>query len=79
MTKPANFPERKRQRQIAALKRLGRMTAGKPEQGIEPKSNDAIFAALNAAIGMNVRDVRTKKQMATATPARAARRKFARA
>jgi hypothetical protein len=50
MTKPANFPERKRQRQIRALFRLGLNTAGKPEKGIAPKSNAMAIAALKAAI-----------------------------
>jgi hypothetical protein len=61
MTKPRNFPERKRQRQIRALSRLSNMTAGKPWKGIAPKSNDAEFLALHRATADDLRDVRTKK------------------
>lgn len=71
MTNPANFPERKRQRQLGALKRLSLIS----EKG---KDNSSEFAALHAATAVNLRDVRTKKHLATASAARAARRKFGR-
>jgi hypothetical protein len=58
---PANFPERKRQRQLRALARLKASTAGKPWKGIEPRSNDAEFLALHRATAESQRDVRTKK------------------
>jgi len=56
---PSNFPEKKRQRQLRALSRLSAMTAGKPEKGIAPRSNDAEFLALHVATASNLRDVRT--------------------
>ena len=59
MTKPANFPERKRQRQIKALRRLGPATAGKPNS--PSRSNHEEHLALKAAIATANRDVRTKK------------------
>jgi len=61
MTKPANFPERKRQRQLRALARISAATAGKPRKGTEPRSNDAEFLALHRATADDLRDVRTKK------------------
>lgn len=73
MTKPANFPEAKRLRQIKALGRLSAMTAGKPDRGIEPASNAAEIKTLKAAINAgSQRDKRTKKD-------RAARGRFLRA
>lgn len=59
--KPANFPERKRQRQIGALSRMKTQTAGKPEKGIPPSSNHSAIAALRSATLNSRRDVRTKK------------------
>jgi hypothetical protein len=71
MTKPANFPERKRQRQISALARLAPMTKGKP--GRDPQPNGLAIAALKAAIAEgSQREVRTKKD-------RSARGRFHRA
>jgi hypothetical protein len=66
MTKPANFPERKRQRQISAIARLPKMTA-------HGKSNDAEYVALGKSIHLgSQRDERTKKD-------RTARGRFVRA
>jgi hypothetical protein len=60
--KPANFPERKRQRQLRALARLKASTAGKPWKGVEPRSNDAEFVSLHRATSEgSARDIRTKK------------------
>jgi len=65
MTKPANFPERKRQRQIRALQRLSNNTAGHPARGSKPfaapKSNDAERLALFAATEFIKRNLKTKK------------------
>lgn len=59
--KPANFPERKRQRQMRALNRLAASTAGKPDKDIAPRSNDAEAVVLMAAVNEgSQRDVRTK-------------------
>jgi hypothetical protein len=58
MTKPANFPERKRQRQLRALARLSPMTRGSVRH--EPRSNDAEFVALHKATAEDMRGVRTK-------------------
>jgi hypothetical protein len=66
MTKPANFPERKRQRQIRALFRLGLTTAGKPEKGIEPKSNALAIAALKKAIDAGDQSSKSTKKDRTA-------------
>ena len=59
--KPANFPERKRQRQIRALSRMKTQTAGKPEKGIQPSSNHIAIAAIRRQTLDSRRDVRTKK------------------
>lgn len=60
MTKPANFPERKRQRRMRALSRLAPRTAGK--DGKPSASNDDVRMTLHARIGMSSkRDVMTKK------------------
>lgn len=72
MTKPANFPERKRQRQESALARIKATTAGKPEKGIAPKSNLEEIRKLSEATGTSKRHVRTKKD-------RSARGRFNRA
>lgn len=61
MTKPANFPERKRQRQLRALERIKPRTAGKPEKGVATRSNAAEMAALSAATAHSKRHVRTKE------------------
>jgi hypothetical protein len=61
MTKPANFPERKRQRQERALSRLALSTAGKPDKGIEPRSNLEAIKTLKSRVDGSKRDVRTKK------------------
>lgn len=50
MTKPANFPERKRQRQLGALGRL------RPS-----RSNNPELLALLRATETSKRDVKTKK------------------
>lgn len=65
MTKPANFPERKRQRQVRALARLPKMTGG-------GKSNDAERNLLRIVHFGSRRDVHTKKD-------RTARGRFVRA
>lgn len=59
MAKPANFPERKRQRQIRAMRRLKAMTKGKPNS--PPQSNHEEFEVLKAAVQTSKRHVRTKK------------------
>lgn len=59
MTKPANFPERKRQRQIRALERLASHTHGNPKKGTKPKNNDGEAYALMVAI--NAGSQREKK------------------
>lgn len=61
MTKPANFPERKRQRQLRALARLAPMTNGHARHNTQPRSNDAEFVALHKATAEDARGVRTKK------------------
>lgn len=72
MTKPSNFPERKRQRQLGALKRLSPVSK-------KGKDNSPQFLALHVATaGGTARDTRTKKLMATASAARQSRRKFKR-
>lgn len=61
MTKPKNFPERKRQRQLGALARLKPMTRGNEEQGKPPRSNNDEFVALHRATAGSRRHERTKK------------------
>ncbi len=51
---PANFPERKRKRQLGALGRLQLVSK-------KGKDNSAEFSALHASTAGNRRDVRTKK------------------
>lgn len=62
---PANFPERKRQRQITVLglPRLARMANDAPEKA----------ALLLAVAKGNQRSVRTKRQLATGSADRRAR------
>lgn len=60
--KTMNFLEKKRQRQIRALKRLAAMTAGKPNR--PSRSNADEIAFLKAAIATDKRGVRTKKNRA---------------
>jgi hypothetical protein len=54
MTKPANFPERKRQRQLGALARIQPFTKAKVSNVLE-------IEALRAATATSKRDVKTKK------------------
>ena len=61
MTRPHNFPERKRQRRIRALGRIKARTAGKPEMGITSRDNAPEIAVLVERTANPMRDVRTKK------------------
>ena len=64
MTKPANFPERKRQRQIGALERLSARSTPEREYGETEKQffdRSQELAVLADATAKSLRDVRTKK------------------
>ena len=64
MTKPMNFPERKRQRQIKALDRLEEAECPadhpKPEIWVSKRKHD--LQVLSDAVATSKRDVKTKKQ-----------------
>lgn len=66
MTKPANFPEQKRLRQIKALGRIKPRTAGKPDKGVPTASNAVEIEKLKAAIAAGDQSgVHTKKDRST--------------